>query len=68
MVWMEELLAMHAPAVLAHIRRTAAFDLHETAKILDYTVNMAEGDVLAHLQLCKAFSEHAVMENKIWQE
>ena len=34
---MEELLALHAPTVLASVKRRGGFDLHSTAEIIDYT-------------------------------
>jgi hypothetical protein len=65
---LEELLGMYAPGVLARIRRTGSLDLHVTAEILDYAVNMNEGTVVQHVQLCKSFASHPVMTNHMWQE
>ena len=68
MVRMEELLAIHAPSVLAHVKRAGHFDLSATEKILDYTVNVADNEVVQHLNLCTELEEHATMNNDAWDE
>ena len=65
---MQELLALHAPTVLASVKCRGGFDLHGTAEIIDYTVNLLDEVVVDQLQFCMAFADHPVMDNDIWQE
>ena len=65
---MEELLALHAPAVLASVKRRGSFDLHGAAEIIDYVVNVTDAMVVEQLQFCMAFASHAAMTNDKWQE
>jgi hypothetical protein len=65
---MEELLALHAPLVLAGVKRRGNFDIHGAAEIIDYVVNVTDAAVIEHLQFCMAFASHAVMTNDKWEE
>ena len=65
---MEELLALHAPLVLAGVKRRGNFDIHGAAEIIDYVVNVTDAVVIEHLQFCMAFASHAVMTNDKWEE
>ena len=65
---MEELLALHAPLVLAGVKRRGNFDIHGAAEIIDYVVNVTDESVVEHLQFCMAFASHAVMRNDKWEE